>query len=137
MSSNRKPRALKIVSGTLRPSRDRAEIELETIGVAGLAEPPDWLAEPGRTEYLRAGAILAGAGVLTVGDEAVLLTYAASWAGLVRMWENDLQPNAADLTAFRLLANDLGLSPRARASLPSPGARPVGNKFANNGRRKS
>lgn len=133
--STRKPRALKVVAGTLKPCRDRAEMELETISVAGLAAPPEWLHEAGRAEYLRAGAVLAAAGVLTVGDETTLLAYAAAWAGLVRQWSNGLNPTAADLSAFRLLANDLGLSPRSRASLPPPQGESATNKFAGNGKR--
>lgn len=127
----RKPRALKAFTGTLKPCRDRPELVLPS--VASVPDAPPFLDVNGASEFGRVASILFNAGVLTESDLALLTAYAACWSGLVQQWENRVRPTAADLTAFRQLASELGLSPRSRASLPPP-TDPAGiNPFASLG----
>lgn len=128
----RKPRRLKVIAGTLKPSRDRPELELDPIDAP--PEPPDFLDVVGAQEFERVAKLLHGAGVLAEVDLGVLTAYAAAWSNLVRHWRHQLPTTAADVTVYRQLCNDLGLSPRARASLP-PSDRSKGpNKFAAHGK---
>lgn len=111
-----KPRRLKLVSGTLKPSRDRPELELPK--VEGLPDAPEFLDVLAAQEFDRVALILHGAGVLTEADLGLLTAYSATWSALVKQWSNGLRPLSADITAFRQVANELGLSPRSRASMP-------------------
>lgn len=130
----RKPRRLKALTGTLQACRDRPELELPQID--GVPEAPDFLDIVAAKEFDRAAALLTAAGVLSEGDLGLLTAYAAAWGNLVKLWLAGMNPKPAELTAFRQVATELGLSPRARASLPQPkrGAG-NGNKFAGIGRR--
>src|SRR5437868_3003726 len=76
----RKPRNLKLVSGTLRPGRDRAELEFPAID--GVPEAPDFLDVEGAKEFERVARILTGARVLSDADLGLLAAYAAHWSGL-------------------------------------------------------
>lgn len=125
---SRKPRRLKLVAGTIRPGRDRPELELPAVD--GLPEAPDCLDVVAAQEFERVARVMHGAGVLTEADLGVLTAYAASWSGLVKQWSNGLRPQSAELTAFRQLANELGLSPRSRTTMaPGQPGRNAGNRF--------
>jgi phage terminase small subunit len=130
----RKPRALKAVAGTIRPCRDKPELELPK--VEGLPEAPQFLDIVAATEFDRVARVLHGAGVLTEADFGLLTAYAAAWSDLVRHWENRGRPKSAELTAFRQLATELGLSPKARAGLPPPRDPKKGNRFLGVGKKQ-
>jgi len=118
----RKPRALKAAKGTLQPCRDRPELELPT--VEALPTAPTFLDITAAQEFDRVAKLLFEVGVLSDADLGLLTAYAASWSGLVKQWENQIRPTAAELTAFRQLASEMGLSPRSRSSLPPAHGRP-------------
>lgn len=129
----RQPRSVKAFKGTLQPCRDRPELELPP--VSAVPRAPTFLDVRGVQEFDRIAGMLFEIGALTDGDLGLLTTYAAAWSGLVKQWENQVRPTAAELTAFRQLASELGLSPRSRASLPPLPSQSGGNRFAQNGRR--
>jgi phage terminase small subunit len=107
---------LKLVNGTIKPGRDKPELELPPL--EGIPEAPAFLDIEGAREFERCARLLYGPGVLTEADLALLTAYAAVWSSLVKQWANAIRPQAAELTAFRQLAGELGMTPRSRASLP-------------------
>jgi phage terminase small subunit len=136
----RQPRSVKAFKGTLQPCRDRPELELPP--VSAVPEPPAFLDVCAAQEFDRVAGMLFRIGALSDGDLGLLTAYAATWSGLVKQWENHVRPTAAELTAFRQIASELGLSPRSRASLPPPNNQAphnpfarLGNPFARHGKR--
>ncbi len=129
----RKPRRMKLLNGTIQPCRDRAELELAP--VQGPPEAPGFLDVAAADEFDRVANLLHCAGVLTQADFSLLVTYAAAWGNLVKLWTGGIRPTPADLTAFRQLATELGLSPRSRASLPPSTHQMSTNPFSEIGHR--
>lgn len=126
----RKPTALKVMQGTLRPGRENAE-EPQLPVRDGVYDPPAWLAPAAVEEWQRLEPILRESRVLTEGDLGAFANYCsrfaaarkadeyatgartkkawAYWDGIARKaWE-----------AMNRAAQQLGLTPAARAKVTS------------------
>lgn len=132
-----KPRRLKILSGTLQPSRDRGEEVLPLPASEALPAPPEWLPNAHAVrEYERLGAAMLQFGLLHEGNVGALVMLAAVHGNLVQLLLAGRGVQASLISQYRGLAADLRLTSLVRI----PKAGDVGpenpfNRFANSGRR--
>lgn len=119
----RKPRALKLLEGTLRPDRDRPEPEFpETED----AEAPSWLNDgPATDEWNRLLPMLEDTGVMTEADISALAHLCNLHGKIVKVWMADDTPSAAHLARFAAMQGRFGLTPADRGNVrPSKRADP-------------
>lgn len=133
----RKPRSLKVVSGTVRPSReDVPPIVLPTIKECPPA--PDWLPNAHAVkEWNHLAPMLVANGLLTQGGLAALGTLCALTGRLIQLWTAGELPTGHLLAQYRNLTNDFGLTPVAQGKVRATGGEQPGNRFAANGKRSA
>ena len=135
MANPKKPRALKVVSGTVQPSRDdKPAVELPVVGEVPKA--PDWLPNAHAVkEWDRLAPILVANKLLTEAGTSALGMLCALHGKLVQLWSAGEAPVASMVAQYRNLINDFGLTPVAQGKVKPMGEEPAGNKFANRGKR--
>ncbi len=120
MPRQRKPHGMKVLHGTDRPDRDKAEPEFPVIECE--IDPPDWLCGPDAVnEWRRIVALLLPTRVLTDGDVTALGHLCNLHHACVTLYRAKLQPHAATLTQLRLYLAEFGMTPASRSK-----ANPVG-----------
>jgi len=135
MANPKKPRALKVVSGTVQPSRDeKPSIDLPPVSQVPAA--PDWLPNAHAVkEWDRLAPILVANKLLTEAGLSALGMLCALHGKLVQLWSAGEAPVASMVAQYRNLINDFGLTPVAQGKVKPVGEEPAGNKFANRGKR--
>jgi phage terminase small subunit len=135
MANPKKPRALKVVSGTVQPSRDeKASVELPVVGEVPKA--PDWLPNAHAVkEWERLAPILVANKLLTEAGTSALGMLCALHGKLVQLWAAGEAPVASMVAQYRNLINDFGLTPVAQGKVKPVGEDQGANKFANRGKR--
>ncbi len=123
-------RHLKILKGTLQPSRDAPEGA--ALSPVDSAPPrPAWLNNPDAVrEFDRLAPLLLANKILTDGNVGVFVQMCALHGRLVAMWTEGTTPSAAMLSTYRALCNALGL---LGMKLPAAGGKP--NWFADHAKR--
>ena len=136
MPRRRKPNALKVLEGTDRKDRHKAEAEFPPIESGKPIPPPDWLISPEAVSKWRSATVLlANTGVLTHADLDELAHYCNMHAMAVKMWLAEMAPTAAETTQRRLLATEFGLTPASRHRPGRTDGGAEGNPFAKHGKR--
>ena len=135
MANPKKPRALKVVSGTVQPSRDeKPSVDLPPVSQVPAA--PDWLPNAHAVkEWDRLAPILVANKLLTEAGLSALGMLCALHGKLVQLWSAGEAPVASMVAQYRNLINDFGLTPVAQGKVKPVGEEPAGNKFANRGKR--
>lgn len=129
MPNPRKPRALKVLEGTQRKDRDRAEPEFPPVSGAA---PPDWLSTTDAvTEWRRLAALLEATRVLTEGDLTALGHLCNLHGACVKLYRAGMQPTAAELTQLRLGLAEFGLTPASRSKAAPAWTAKKSNPFQN------
>jgi len=133
----KKPTALKIVSGTVKKCRLPAEhVDIEPLDEVPKA--PNWLPNPHAVkEFNKLAAMLHANKLLTVGGVAALGHLCALHGKMVQLWRAGETPTGHMVAQYRALVNDFGLTPVAQGKVSAGGEKPAGNKFTNNGQRKT
>lgn len=128
MPNPRKPRALKLLEGTDRPSRDYPEPEFPAVEGA---EPPDWLvSDDALAEWSRCTELLESTGVLTEGDLTALAHMCALHGEVVNLVRAGLTPTAADRTQLRLYLTEFGMTPASRSKAGGGVKKKAANPFS-------
>lgn len=134
MSNPRKPRALKVVAGTVQPSRDKPEVDLPL--VSSVPKPPDWLPNAhAKKEWNRLAPILVANKLLTEGGLSAFGMLCALHGKLVQLWSAGEAPVASMVSQYRNLINDFGLTPVSQGKVSPVGSSEPENKFAQRGKR--
>lgn len=133
----RKPTQLRLLAGTLRkgdPTAAGSRVELPLLD--RVPDPPDWLPNAHAVaEWSRLAQILVANRLLTEGGLSALGMLCALHGKIVQLYAAGQAPTGALVAAWRCLTNDFGLTPAAQGRVRPGGPEPVGNKFANRGRR--
>lgn len=131
---NEKPRQLKVIEGTLKPSRDKQFVDLDLLDEVPPAPP--WLPnEHAVYEFNRLAPILHSTGLLTVGGVSALGVLAALHGQLVQTWIDGESPSGHILAQYRQMINDFGLTPVAQSRVTPTKSKPKENAFKANGTR--
>lgn len=135
MPNPRKPRALKIVSGTVQKSRDQEPVA-ELPPVVVVPKAPSWLPNAhAKKEWDRLAPILVANKLLTEAGLSAFGMLCSLHGKLVQLWSAGEAPVASMVAQYRNLVNDFGLTPVAQGKVKPVGEEPAGNKFANRGKR--
>jgi len=121
MPNRRTPNSMKVLSGTDRKDRIRPEAAME---LAGYPRPPADLIGPHAADAWRTMIdALSPHRILAKADLMGLLHFCNAHQALMNKWANGESVSAADLTAFRQMANEYGVTPASRSKAqPVPGA---------------
>lgn len=135
MANPKKPRALKVVAGTVQPCRDeKPAVELPTI--SDVPPAPDWLPNAHAVkEWERLAPILVANKLLTEAGLSALGQLCALHGKVVQLYAAGEAPVASMVSQLRNLINDFGLTPVAQGKVRPIGEGPAKNAFARNGRR--
>lgn len=135
MSRPKKPLELKVISGTVRPSRKGApKVELPLL--SSVPPAPAWLPNAHAVaEWNRLARILTANKLLAEAATSALGHLCAVHGMIVEMFTSGQRPTGHLLAQYRNLANDFGLTPVAQGKVrPAPaGKEPDENPFARNG----
>ncbi len=135
MPAPKKPRTLKVVSGTVQPCRDdSAGVNLPVVG--SVPDAPDWLPNAHAVkEWDRLAPLLVANKLLTEGGIGPLGNLCALHGKMVQLWAAGEAPVASMIAGYRNLINDFGLTPVSQGKVKATSTEDKGNKFASNGRR--
>jgi len=135
MPNPKKPRALKVVSGTVQPSRDEKP-SFELPPVVDVPEPPEWLPNAHAVkEWKRLAPVLVANKLLTDVGLSPLGNLCALHGKMVQLWAAGEAPVASMVAQYRNLINDFGMTPVSQGKVRPVGEEPAGNKFAQRGKR--
>jgi phage terminase small subunit len=137
MARTPKPRALKVLAGTIQPCRDRVSgIEVEPLDRA--PEAPDWLPNAHAVkEWDRLAPILTKQRILAEGDLSTLGMLCALHGKIVQLYAAGETPTASMAATLRGMQSDFGLSAAARDKVSlAPELKPR-NLFGANGLKPS
>ena len=126
----RKPRHLKVLSGTNQPCRDDT-IELAAEPLAGVPEPPSFIAEDEEAvaQWKKLAEVLVATGIFTEPMILPLANYCMIGAEIARIWQTGKRPSAEMVSQYRHLTNDFGFSPAGAGRIKRPGAKRDKNPF--------
>lgn len=137
--SNKKPRSLKIISGTDQPCRrDEGEPLFVEEPLSDIPDPPDWLPNAHAVkEWNRVTKILHMAKMLTPGCLQSLGVLCASYGCIVQQYAAGLAPKASELAQYRGLVAEFGLTPMSNSRLRPGGGQKEEkeNRFSRFGKR--
>lgn len=135
MANPRKPKALKVVAGTVQPCRDEdPAVDLPTI--SEVPPPPSWLPNAHAVkEWNRLAPILVANRLLTEAGLSAFGMLCSLHGKLVQLWAAGEAPVASMVSQYRNLINDFGLTPVAQGKVRPIGEEPAKNAFARNGKR--
>lgn len=135
----KKPRALKILSGTDQPCRrDQGDPLFVEEPVEDMPPPPDWLPNAFAVkEWNRVTKILFAARLLTPGNLQSLGVLCACYGCIVQQYAAGLAPKASELAQYRGLVAEFGLTPVSNSRIRSSGAQQEEkeNRFSRFGKR--
>lgn len=133
MSRPRKPRALKIIAGTVRADRDRYPV-LALPLAESVPEAPSWLPNLHAVrEWARLAPALHAAGLLTEVGLSALGMLCALHGRLVQTWSAGESPKIYLIAQYRSLASDFGLTPIAQARMKTQRGPLAQNRFVGHG----
>lgn len=129
MAQPRKPRALKIVTGTDQPCRREPDpVQLPSLDAVPAA--PDWLPNAhAQKEWQRLAPILVTNNLLAAADLAALGHLCAVHGKMVQLWSAGEAPTGHMVAQFNALAAAFGLAPAWRGKVKPVGDKDAGNKF--------
>lgn len=119
MPQHRKPTALKMLAGN--PGK-RPLPANEPKPTLGLPPCPDWMPEDGRRQWQTIVPELERLGVLASVDVAVVETFCALYADVVETARAGKPVKTNVVSAMRMYAMELGLTPASRSKVSAPGA---------------
>ena len=132
--ANHKPRALKVIQGTLQPCRDIPQAEFA--GVTEVPNAPDWLPNMhAMKEWDRLAPILHKAGLLTEAGLSAFGMLCSLHGKIVQLFAAGECPTGHMLAQWRSITNDFGLTPVAQGKVKPLGQEKPKNKFGENGKR--
>jgi phage terminase small subunit len=135
MANPRKPRALKVVSGTVQPCRDQKPLA-ELPPVLNVPKAPDWLPNAhAKKEWNRLAPILVANKLLTEAGLSAFGMLCSLHGKLVQLWSAGEAPVASMVAQYRNLVNDFGLTPVAQGKVSPVGESKPENRFAQRGKR--
>lgn len=133
MVQPRKPRTLKVISGSREPDSVSA---VAFAAVSEVPAAPDWLPNAHAIkEWDRLAPILVANGLLTEAGRSALGVLCALHGKLVQLWTAGESPTGHMVAQYRNLINDFGLTPVAQGKVKPVGEQKAGNRFAGNGRK--
>lgn len=134
MPNPRKPRALKLLSGSMRKDRDKPEIDYPV--QRELPPAPDWMINPDAVaEWADKVALLVPVRVLTKADLVMLGHYCNQHAEILRLYRMRLlaqatpAPTAAQYAQLRMYADEFGFTPASRSKAQPAGGKENANPF--------
>lgn len=131
----RKPPQLKLIAGTTRTDRDKAE-HVSLPLVSAVPKAPDWLPNAHAvSEWERLAPILTANKLLTEAGCSALGHLCALHGKLVQIWAAGEVPQGALQAQYRNLVTDFGLTPVAQGKVKPAGNGADTNPFSSNGRR--
>lgn len=138
MTRGRKPTAphLKILAGTSRPDREVHDAP-EYDAVDSFPEAPEHLNVDGVEMWNNLGPQLITARVLQTVDLYSLEQLCFAWQRFRQKAKAGMELTAAEDSALKGLFSEFGMTPAARRKVAAGAEKPAGNKFANNGRKKT
>ena len=116
--------AEKKIAGSYRPGTHGTEDV--NLGLIGRPKCPSFLNELQRKVFDEVCDLLDGNGWLRISDGETVMSYSILKS---RLMINSDEFTAADFTQLRMLANELGLSPAARAKMPKQLVKKEQNDF--------
>lgn len=129
-----KPRALKVIEGTLKKCRDKETVNIDLVDE--IPDVPHWVThEVAVAEFKKLAPILYKHGLLTVGGVAGLGVLCNLLGQLVQTWMDGESPSGHVLAQYRQLINDFGLTPVAQSRVTPSTQKPKDNPFKANGTR--
>lgn len=135
----KKPRALKVISGTDQPCRrDEGEPLFVEEPLDELPAAPDWLPNAHAVkEWNRIAQILHAAKMLTPSNLQPLAVLCASFGRIVQQYAAGSAPSASDLAQYRGLVTEFGLTPMSQNRLKPTdgGGKEKQNRFSRFGKR--
>ncbi len=128
----RRPDALKLITGTARPDRARADsLAAALVPLDAVPEPPSWLTAPAAiTEWQRLAPRLVACRTLSDAMLTMLAHYCAGHAALVAIYERGEEPRAALLAQVIRLAGEFGCTPASATKIPKAETPATENRFA-------
>ena len=137
MGRTRKPKALKIMQGTVQPCRDGGET-WEPPKLDDVPDPPDWLSSTWAVgEWNRVAPMLYNAGILTDADLMVLGSYCQLHGNLVTQNLAGIVPSASHYNALLAHASHFGMTPSSRAKAVPASGKKDENPFKKHGKRSA
>jgi len=136
MAFPKKPNHLKVLTGSRQPKNENT-VDLPLVDEVPKA--PFWLPNQHAVdEFNKLATMLHANKLLTEGGVSALGHLCALHGKLVEIWESGECPTGHMLAQYRNLVNDFALPPVAQGKIKSGKSddKP-GNKFANNGQRKT
>jgi hypothetical protein len=105
----RQPRHLRLLRGTLQPCRDLESTGLPPVGEVPSA--PTWMTNlDARKEWDRLARVMVANKLLSAGNASLLAHAVMLGARLSEAWKSGATPSAAQVTVYRRLLGDLGLT---------------------------
>lgn len=130
MGRPRKPTKLHILSGSAKHDpqrlRDRAH---EPIVTAGVGEPPSYLGEDGRREWLHLTSIEGYREVLTENHRSVLEHYCVLYQRFVDDAKGEKPMSSSQRQTFHSLAMQMGITPASQSKISAPAPRRAESKW--------
>lgn len=137
MARTPKPRALKVLSGTVQPCRDRAGA-FDAEPLVRAPEAPDWLPNAhALKEWARLAPILTKQKILAEGDLSTLGMLCALHGKIVQLYAAGETPTASMIATLRGMQSDFGLSAAARDKVSAVPDSRKENLFGSNGKKSS
>lgn len=138
MTRGRKPTAphLKILAGTNRPDREVQDAP-EYDAVESFPDAPQHLNVDGAEMWNNLGPQLITARVLQTVDLYSLEQLCFAWQRFRQKAKAGMELTAAEDSALKGLFSEFGMTPAARRKVAAGAEKPAGNKFANNGRKRT
>jgi hypothetical protein len=131
MANPRKPKALKVLQGTVRKDRDGNQPEYLATSGAGTPWP---LASAEAVEYWdRVLPQLEGQRVITRPDLDAFATLANYHGAMRQKWASGEVPTPPEITQLRMMYDRFGLTPAGRGGVSAAGEPPEANPFGNLG----
>lgn len=124
----RKPTAVLKTQGTARKDRHAKRHDLEMGGE--LPQPPDFLNDIARVEWLRVCTIGKYSKALSPADRGPLTLYCLLWSEIQASATAGQEMQASRLALFSNLAGKFGMNPSERAKIQMPEDEKPANRFS-------
>lgn len=132
----RKPTKLKVIAGTDRKDRDEKFKGADFAPVSDIPEAPNWLPVDGAIEFDRLARILHANNLLTEACIMPLAVLCGTYAKIIQQFKAGTMPTASQITQYRLLCVEFGLTPVSQGKVSSGNLDgKKANKFAQNGKK--
>lgn len=134
---SKKPRSLKVIAGTERPSRAPESPPVDLPTVDSTPPAPDWLPNAHAVkEWERLAPLLVANKLLTEAGMSALGVLCALHGKIVQLFAAGESPTGHMVAQYRALVNDFGMTPVAQGKVkPVGNSKETENPFARNGKR--